>query len=88
MRILALLLLLATGAQAANPDLLTRAWNARWIWTADTDPFGYGVYHFRRSFELTSKPSSFLIHVTADNRYQLYVNGERVAWGPAIAMAF
>jgi hypothetical protein len=41
------------------------------------------VYHFRRDFELAAKPATFVVHVTADNRYQLYVNGERVSWGPA-----
>jgi hypothetical protein len=45
--------------------------------------YEYGVYHFRKSFDLPVAPASFLIHVTADNRYQLYINGERVAWGPA-----
>ncbi len=49
----------------------------------NVSPFDYGVYHFRRTFELQAKPSSFVIHVTGDNRYQLFVNGERVVWGPA-----
>jgi hypothetical protein len=31
-----------------------------------------------RAVELQAKPSSFVIHVTGDNRYQLFVNGERV----------
>ena len=43
----------------------------------------YGVYHFRRTFELAARPERFVIHVSADNRYQLFVNGHRVAWGPA-----
>ena len=68
---------------AANPDLLTRRWSAQWITVPGAPQSGYGVYHFRRSFDLASKPDSFLIHVTADNRYQLFVNGERAAWGPA-----
>jgi hypothetical protein len=33
------------------------------------------VYHFRRTFELQARPSFFVIHVTGDNRYQLFVNG-------------
>jgi alpha-L-rhamnosidase len=66
-----------------NPELLTRAWSARWIAVPDASPFDYGVYHFRRNFELESRPTSFVIHVTGDNRYQLFVNGERVSWGPA-----
>ena len=43
----------------------------------------YGVYHFRRTLNLASKPSNFVVHVSGDNRYQLYVNGRRVSWGPA-----
>ena len=43
----------------------------------------YGVYHFRRTFELPAKPERFVVHVSGDNRYQLFVNGRRVAWGPA-----
>jgi hypothetical protein len=41
------------------------------------------VYHFRKTIELSSVPSAFAVHVTADNRYQLFVNGRRVAAGPA-----
>ena len=66
-----------------NPELLTKGWSARWIAVHDTSPFDYGVYHFRRTFELASKPASFVVHVTGDNRYQLFVNGERIVWGPA-----
>lgn len=68
---------------ATNPRLLRNLWPARWIWVANSDPFCYGVYHFRRSFELPAQPRSFVVHVTADNRYQLFVNGQRVVWGPA-----
>ncbi len=68
---------------AANPELLTRAWSAHWISVPGTPPFEYGVYHFRRTFDLTTAPRAFLIHVTADNRYKLYVNGELASLGPA-----
>jgi len=68
---------------AANPELLTRPWSACWTSVADTPPFDYGVYHFRRTFNLPGQPHTFLIHVTADNRYKLYVNGELVSLGPA-----
>jgi len=68
---------------AVNPDLLTRRWEAKWIVAPGTDPFGFGVYHFRKVLDLAERPSRFVVHVTADNRYQLWVNGERVVWGPA-----
>lgn len=65
------------------PQLLNDRWSANWIAPAGAPPFDYGVYHFRRTFDLDARPSSFVVHVTGDNRYQLYVNGIRVAWGPA-----
>lgn len=67
----------------ASKALLTNRWPARWVTVPGAPPKAYGVYHFRRTFELAAKPASFLVHATADNRYQLYVNGERVSWGPA-----
>ena len=66
-----------------NRDLLTKPWSARWITVPNSSPYDYGVYHFRRTLELTAPPSSFVVHVSGDNRYQLFVNGERVVWGPA-----
>lgn len=67
----------------ANPQLQTQAWTANWIRVAGISPYVYGVYHFRRVFTLHENPAHFLIHVSADNRYQLFVNGKRVSWGPA-----
>jgi hypothetical protein len=40
----------------------------------------FTVFHARRTFELSSKPARFVVHVSADNRYRLYVNGEDVAY--------
>src|SRR5205085_5071679 len=37
----------------------------------------------RKTISLAVKPSSFVVHVTGDNRYQLFVNGQRVVSGPA-----
>jgi hypothetical protein len=67
-------------AQQEGPAPL---WKARWIWPAEAPPKDFGVYLFRRSFRLEKSPPRFLVDVTADNRYILYVNGEQVCWGPA-----
>ena len=80
--LLAFLSLIPVSA-ASNPELLTRVWTAQWISVPGASGFDYGVYHFRRTFNLASQPASFVVHVTADNRYQLYVNGDRVSEGPA-----
>lgn len=67
-----------------NPELLRHEWKAVWIGPrlagGETD---LGVYHFRRSFDLSETPSKFLVHVTADNRYRLFVNGKGVGLGPS-----
>src|SRR5882724_9133428 len=70
-------------AQSAVSAPVNRPWNANWI-AAPNDPGNeYGVYYFRKNIELTAKPVRFIIHVSADNRYKLYVNGTLVSLGPA-----
>lgn len=82
--------LLTAGAAAALPgaglawlDRKVEAWKAHWIHVPGMAPSGYGVCHFRRTFDLAAAPSKFLVHVTGDSRYELYCNGEKVSWGPA-----
>jgi alpha-L-rhamnosidase len=70
-------------AQTIDPSLLENQWKANWISVPNTDPKGYGVYYFRKNFELVTLPSEFKIHVSADNRYKLYVNEKLVSMGPA-----
>lgn len=66
-----------------NPDLQSKPWSASWIaWPHDTGDV-FGVYHFRKSFELSDPARSFVVHVSADNRYRLFVNGTPVSSGPA-----
>lgn len=71
------------NAETINPVLLTPGeWPASWISTAEEIP-GYGVCHFRRTFILAAKPESFVVNLSADARYKLYVNGAAVCYGPA-----
>jgi len=84
--ILCLLFLIQFGVtQTAevNPDLVSKLWPAKWIAVTGAPADEYGVYHFRKTFELGAKPDKFIIHVSADNRYKLFVNGVQVALGPA-----
>ena len=66
-----------------NPELLRKAWPASWIAHTTAPATTYGVYHFRKTFDLPSQPATFVIHVSADNRYRLFVNGTSVCFGPA-----
>lgn len=83
-----LLLVLGTQPQSisapqAAPAILNRLWSASWITCPGAPEREFGVYFFRKDFTLSEAPQHFVIHVSADNRYQLYVNGERVLEGPA-----
>lgn len=66
-----------------NKSLYEGRWKARWISVPNEPANVFGVYHFRKSFDLNAKPNTFIVHVSADNRYKLYVNGEEVSIGPA-----
>jgi alpha-L-rhamnosidase len=70
-------------SQKIAPEILSRKWNAYWIASESDFQRNYGVYHFRKVFLLETKPSSFVIHISADNRYKLFVNGIQVSLGPA-----
>lgn len=65
-------------------------WNARWIWplvekgTASWEQQHERVY-FRKVFELPAgagKAYSLNLAITADSRYRLFVNGQRLWAGP------
>ncbi|HEX3025197.1 MAG TPA: alpha-L-rhamnosidase C-terminal domain-containing protein, partial [Chitinophagaceae bacterium] len=48
----------------------------------------YGVYLFRKEFDIETKSDKFIINVSADNRYRLYINGTYVCNGPARSHLF
>ncbi len=55
-------------------------WRARWISDPAWDHASPVVSAFRCVFDV-AESSVVPIHVTADQRYDLYLDGERVAWG-------
>ena len=57
-------------------------WPAKWISIPDMAENSYTVCHFRKTFSLDSIPEDFIVHVSADNRFKLYVNGHFVGLGP------
>lgn len=67
-----------------NQDLLENSWNAQWIMHPTASNTEYGVFHFRRSFELDSIPDTFIIHLSGDTRYRFFINGVSVSNGPAV----
>lgn len=62
---------------------LKHTWTAQWITHPTESTLDSRVFLFRRNFELTSHPENFSVHVSADNRYRLYVNGVYIISGPS-----
>ena len=75
-----------TQAQYPNHPLpqYPTAWNAQWITHPDIDQTAYNLVHFRKKLLLDAVPSQFVVHVSGDNRYRLYVNGQEVGYGPQL----
>lgn len=59
-------------------------WPASWIGPSSGPETTYGVYHFRRVIDLPAKPAHFVVRVSADNRYRLFVNGVSASFGPQL----
>lgn len=81
--LLTLIIPFVLKAQMADSTLTYRQWDAEWITVPQTSPSAYGVYFFRKDFNISQVPSRFPIFVSGDNRYKLYVNEQLVSLGPA-----
>ena len=57
-------------------------WQAEYCWSAARGGPGLTVRQFRLAFTLEVVPETLLIHVTADSRYKLHVNGVLLGRGP------
>jgi len=72
-----------TTPGSASLDSPHRDWHASWV-THPTAPLREPmVLRFRRALTLEAIPASYRVRVSADNRFVLYVNGQRVGDGPA-----
>jgi len=70
-------------SQTINPSLFKNTWTANWITAPGAPAKTYGVYYFRKKIPFANKPDSFIVHVSADNRYVLIINEKFVSLGPA-----
>lgn len=64
----------------------TVAWQACWIWgPGDTPSPRNEWWRFRREFNVSRGPlasTAARLHITADSRYVVFLNGQRLGWGP------
>jgi alpha-L-rhamnosidase len=72
----------SSGKPTTGRGLSSRVWSGKWIWTGG-DPSPRNSYaYFRKSFQLDASQREAQVHITADSRYQLFVNGTFVGRGP------
>ncbi|MHC4872864.1 MAG: alpha-L-rhamnosidase-related protein [Planctomycetota bacterium] len=55
-------------------------WKAKWIWVKEEKRNDIYV-HARKEFDIADLESAEL-HITSNNRYKFYLNGERIGMGP------
>jgi hypothetical protein len=77
------LISISFSVSAQNKSSFTKPWSAYWVVVPNQPAHDYGVYFFRKNFTVSGNPSHFIIHVSADNRYKLFINGQLVSLGPA-----
>jgi alpha-L-rhamnosidase len=63
--------------------LASTKWPASWIACPGAPERDAGVFYFRKELTLAAVPEHFLVHVSADNRFLLHVNGTYAGEGPA-----
>ncbi|MGE5055791.1 MAG: alpha-L-rhamnosidase C-terminal domain-containing protein [Acidobacteriota bacterium] len=65
------------------PEALRGLWKAQWI-TAPSAPLRDSVVlHFRKLFDIPQSPEHFVVHVSADAQFVLFINQQEIGRGPA-----
>jgi alpha-L-rhamnosidase len=72
-----------TSPTQSDPDLPHHDWHTAWVSDPAAPLREPLVLHFRRALTLQAAPAGYIVRVSADNRFILYVNGRRVGDGPA-----
>jgi len=81
--VLAFAALASQGQTDMQPDPPHHDWQAAWV-THPIAPLREPlVLHLRKTLMLAAVPSNYIVRVSADNRFILYVNGKRAGDGPA-----
>ena len=74
---------IAKAVMAPNRPGLPNLSPAQWIWYPSSRTLQNTFVLFRRELHLAAKPRRATGWISADSRYRLEVNGQRVQWGPA-----
>ncbi len=78
---------LSIGQLIPEPDLaenlISGKWPSSWVKMGGTQDNDYGVFLFRNTIDIKNRQDTFIVHLSADNRYKLFVNEIQVGFGPA-----
>ena len=82
---LAFLSALALWPSGSGPYLRAEEqhWSAEWITARGAAERDEAVLHFRKTIEIREAPGRYLVDVSADNQFILYVNGKEAGRGPS-----
>jgi alpha-L-rhamnosidase len=73
----------AVRAQELPPALRANGWPAQWIACPQAPPRDVAVCYLRKAFTVDAVPAHAFVYVSADNRYQLFLNGQPLSRGPS-----
>src|SRR5438270_9509928 len=65
------------------PEALRGLWKAQWITSPSAPQRDSVVLHFRKLFEVSQAPEHFVVHVSADAQFVLFINQQEIGRGPA-----
>jgi alpha-L-rhamnosidase len=80
---IAMLAAARAGESQLPSDLKAQLWPAKWITPDGAPARDEAVLYFRKHVVLANPDHRFVVNVSADNRFVLYVNGQRAGSGPA-----
>jgi alpha-L-rhamnosidase len=82
--LIAALSLCVSSLSAQSPaSLQSEFWKAQWITAADAPQRDEVVLHFRKTIDLPAAVEHFVVQVSADNQFILFVNERWVGAGPS-----
>src|SRR5262245_41020284 len=71
--------------EARGQERTEKHWSAQWITAGGVAERDEVVLHFRKTIEFEAAPVKFVVDVSADNQFILYVNGVEAGRGPSRA---
>lgn len=69
--------------QGKSVNGLKHSWRSKWVTHPTASTLDANRFLFRKRFDIDTVPEKFVIFISADNRYRLFINGVYVTSGPS-----